>query len=421
MKNKILKITTAILTLCAGVMLSPVSASATESDGDVITISPGSVYDNKESGQLEYCPKADEFVTEVTSGVLTIKGWNKPSDIPNYTAVMLPGSYTIGSTKYEPVYSVEILRSIGADGKGVVFQPGATANLEDGLQLTYVRFDEDSKLNNIGHTFRDWDKLVRVDGFANVVEPTTGSDIIDLGDTFRGCKELTEITLDFDGKDANKINIGNTFTGCDKLSKIVIKNAEITKIYQMAVRSEDGRSKLNGVMAVPMDITFENITFPENNGDAYLSEAFQTVSGKITFKNCKSGKGAQESNLITFDKAFYNSLAIKIDKTLDIAEYVTKANTASYLGGNIEITGAGAYSTRNMFEQSSYGIIKLNNLITADTTDAESMFQNASLVNLTGLNTWKFSGTIPRRNVSSILTVLTEMLSATISSSPFGI
>lgn len=384
MKNKILKVVTTVTALCVGVMLSSTDVLATggTSSGSTAPVA-GSVYDNQVSGKKEYCPNASEFTVKFEDDKAIVSDFTIACT-DEYDAVMLPGTFIKDGTSYIATYDGTTFRRISERGKGVVVQNGAVVTaLEDNLLIDYVRFDSGSKLENYANAFRGWQNLVTVEGFLQAIEPGT-NDSIDLGNTFRGCANLKTLTLDFKG---GNVSLYNTFTDCNKLQTLNIKNANVSRIEALATRGSDAYSKTTGVCIYPMNITFENIVFPENGTGAYLQGAFNTISGKITFKNCKAG----ESDLINFDRAFYQSRTINIVPEL-IAQYNVNCESggANYNGANIEIAGAKAYSANYMFNESVYGVIKLNGFITEGMTSAVSMFDSADFVSIQGIDSWRF-------------------------------
>lgn len=374
MKNKILKITTLIATLCTGVMLNSADAYASGP-------SAGEVYENPQSGKKEYCPEATEFNVTFAAGVATVTDLDIAC-AEDYDAVMLPGVFIREGEEFPAIYEIAPFRKISDEGKGVVIQDGATVlALEDNLQIDYIRFDSGAVLEDYSHAFRGWERLTDVEGFIEAIEPGD-NDSIDMGNTFYGCSSLKSLTLDFGG---NNASFYQTFSECNKLKTLKIKNANVSRISQFAVRGDDAYSVTTGVNMYPMDITFENITFPENDEASYLSNAFWTVTGKITFKQCKAGT----SSLINFDDAFSGSKGIKYKSSL-AANYNTNCPKSSgqYTGGNIEIVGAKAYSTNRMFSEAEYGVITLNDFITKDTREMVGMFLKSKFVDLNGIDTW---------------------------------
>lgn len=363
--------------LCAGIILSNINVYASEPNAPVA----GEVYENPASGKKEYCPKASEFTVTYNNNKATVIDLTIECT-EDYDVVVLPGAFIKDSTNYNAIYDEITFRKISEAGKGVAIQEGATVStLGNNLLIDYIRFDSGSKLNSYSRVFDGWTNLTTVEGLTDAIEPNS-TGIIEFGSTFNGCVNLKSITLDFKDRSVDMLD---TFNGCNKLQTLVIKNANIVRINKLVVRGDSSYSMATGCNIYPMDITFENIIFPENGGSQYLYEAFLTVSGKITFKNCKAGT----SNLIDFTGAFKGSKAVDFKPSL-IAQYNVNLPKASgsYSGGNIEISGAKAYSADYMFDGSSYGVIKLDGLITEDTTSAVDMFYNANLVSVNGIKTW---------------------------------
>lgn len=382
MKNKILRIITAITMLCIGITFSTVNTYATESGGGgTVTITPGSVYNNPVSKLKEYCPNAEEFTTNPSGTQVMITGITIACDEP-YDAVVLPGSFIIDSKTYSAVYDADVIQAISDVEKGVVLQSGATlAGLRDNMDIPYIRFNSGSKLTVYDHAFKGWSKLTHVEGFTEAIEPQSDG-TVRLTNTFSGCSSLESITLDM--KDVTCV-FASTFANCNKLQTINIKNASIKNISNLVVRGDSTYSTSTGVNLYPMNITFDKVSFPAGDTD-YLTGAFDTVTGVVTFKDCTS----PSDNLINFNNAFSGSKGIKIKNQL-IGNYNKNCSESngSYNGSNIKVVGAGAYSAKNMFYDSAYGIVTLDNVIVAGTKSTEGMFSKAKVVDINGIGTWK--------------------------------
>lgn len=365
-------------------MLSTIDVKAA---GQATQIPVGQAYLNPVTGKREYSPLPNEIKagfanpTDPSSFYWSGLDIQKPSG--EYDVVVLPQSFRQDGLSVSSItYPSSTFKYISNLGKGVVIPSGAVvSSLQDDLNIDYIRFDEGSSLTDYSHAFRGWSNLETVDGFIGAIKPKNGS--IDLGETFAGCSSLQGITLDFGGENAS---FYNTFTECTKLKDITIKNANVSSINQLVVRGNDSYSTQTGINRYPMNITFNGVTFPDNESGSYLSEAFNSVSGKITFKNCT----ANGSELINFNDAFKGSFAINLKSSLTTSYNKGFSNgDGSYAGGNLEIIGAKAYSAERMFNNATYGVLKLNGLITEDTISAESMFADATVVDIDGINTWQ--------------------------------
>lgn len=381
MRNKLFRVIALATVLCTGIMLGSSDVKAATS-----TPTPGEVYDNPVSGKKEYCPEASEFTIDYRGDKANVTEFNIACT-DEYDAVVLPGTFIKDGSNYTATYDGVTFRRISEKGKGAVVQNGAVVTaLEDNLLIDYIRFDSGCSLEDYSHAFRGWSNLTKIEGFMDAIKPNN-SGVIDLGNTFGECTSLNNISLDLKGR---TVTMYKTFAGCNALKDVVIKNGKITRIEQMAVRGNDAYSATTGVNVVPMNVSFQDIMFPTSDSGSYLSGAFESITGTITFSGCES----DSNDGINFDSAFASSVGIRVKQDL-IADYNANVHGSSinYTGGNITVKGAEACSTNYMFRESAYGVIQLSGLITENTKSTTGMFLNADFVSVTGIGSWQFGET----------------------------
>lgn len=365
-------------------------------DGEVATVSEGGIVDEEAltpgtptissdsvSGLNIYNPVISEFTTSEAGEGLLVTGFT-PSLSQSYDLVLAPSILNGKSASY----GSDFLTALSKLGKGVVFDSGAElVTSTQNLKIPYVRFNEGALTSLSSQVFKGWDRLTAIVGYGEALVSAGASDV-SFTETFSGCKNLKDVTLNLSGLTAS---FDNTFSGINGINTITVKGCHVNFIRLLnPIDSENVWLSLNECTAKPRTVTFSDVTFPDNDSGDYLDCAFTNMPGNVIFNNCTSN-GVTALN---FNNAYIGSNLMSYDSGSDGASNSTTVEPGGTYHDHcsavdVRISGVTAYSAKSMFENSQLKNVSLQGFITSNTIAIDKMFKGSTIADIGGADSWR--------------------------------